>query len=178
MRKFILFSNILLLLFSCENKPHISQINEKKSISMIKKSRNLLETVVSDFRQGSYFICIKIINSREKDFTIVIENNVLFNFLSKDDISLDEKSYSKKVLYSINNNKNLLVSESLFSKLELFKVNKKIVLPDSNIKVIYFNENNVLKHVNYEIEKKVIYDLFIKGVYMYRDDESGYIVIN
>ena len=185
LRSSILRLNFLILvvslsILSCKS----SNDKDKQKANNVKDT---LEIITSDFSKGSYFIVLKIQNTKYNKLTkIVIQNDLLAATMSngktkleyqkkimnaiKNDlpISVDTADYNVLVSDSVNNIDSSIINASLKGK--MFFINKFFRKSNKGFYVQCFS--------NPEIEKQIIYVLINEYKLLLRtDDETGCIII-
>lgn len=175
----LIVCTMIVLLVSCKPKNNI-QVNHFENKSPVAKNIDFYNQILSDFRDGSYFLCLEVKCKETQNQQIVIENNTFFNILKKNNVILTETSYQNYIINSISVNKPLILNCNLLEKLKSYKVQcrkDKKNMSSTFIKNKYFKGKIMNAKINYELEKQIILDLFKIQVFVYRDDESGYIVL-
>ena len=149
-------------------------------IVLILGQDSLLRKATNDFSKQSpfLFIHLKQLNHKSSYF-YCIKNDDLFRFLYNDS-DISTKKYSLLVFESISKMKVITYKKNKYQELQRYKfeendrivntLNKKSV---EQIKYLYFRENILKKGLNDLIKRQIIYSLFLKGILIGIDDESG-----
>jgi len=146
-------------------------------ISVMQSCRDKVEMtdVLSDISSNAYYVCLKVISEGNTLETIVIPNNQLYYIIrSEREEGLDLESYLKLLLPKIEENEALNLTEEVYDKLQSYFLpsdwaSRKLKIGD------YFKDG--VQHTELDNEGVIIMQLYLKGYLVYKDDETGMLVL-
>ena len=145
------------------------------SIMQSCRDKDGMTYILSDISSNAYYICLKVICEGNTLETVVIPNNQLYYIIvseTKEGFGLE--SYINLLLPKIKEHEALESTEEVYDKL------KPYFLPSDwaskNIKIgDYFKDGVQFKELNEE--GVLIMQLYLKGYLVYKDDETGLLVL-
>jgi hypothetical protein len=141
---------------------------------------SLLQKVTNDLSKQSpfLFVHLKQFNHKSSDL-YCIKNDDLFRLLYSDS-NISTKRYSSFAFETISKQKNIDLKKKHYQTLRKYRfeknnriintLNKKGV---EQIKQLYFRGSILTRGLDDLLKQQIIYSLFLKGVFIYIDDESG-----
>lgn len=176
---------LLIFLTACgsDSKPNSER---KTKVAHQNLSSNMYDKIIHDFAIQSHYLVVIISSNGKAKFKAVIQNSDLYYVLNKGD-SLTRDQYVSLLKEKFAKNQPLEVKNSIYEELLRHDIKKwncdevESELLDSKIVLHkYFNKNGVIKneYVGKDIENCLINFLLKNSVFAYRDDESGYLVVD
>lgn len=140
----------------------------------------LLQKVTKDLSKQSPFLFVHLQQTNHKSSKLYcIKNDDLFRFLYEDSKISTEK-YSSLVFEAISKNKVIKYKKNSHNSLQSFrfKENDKFInalkkTSIQQIKNLYFRGSLINKKIDDLSKRQIIYILFLKGIFISIDDESG-----
>ena len=154
------------------------------SIIILFGQDSTLQKATKDFSKQSpfLFVHIKQLKSKSSSF-YCIKNDDLFRLLLKDSY-IETDKYSSLVFTAITKQNTIFCRRKCCVELQNYKfeINHKILSFLSKkslqqIRSLYFKGSIVKKDVSSSLKLQIIYALFLKGIFITIDDESGEYVI-
>lgn len=148
------------------------------------KNSEFYHLTTSNFSTSSYFICIDVI-CKDSLYTVVIQNNDFFDILFTNFKISSQELYTKKVLFSLINNKPFIVDTSTLNILKKgyiiekdYKLDSIIGLDEDSLLNKYFTNNIFNSKIhNFQEQKKVIFSLFKHQIPCLQQCVSGNICV-
>lgn len=150
------------------------------SILVLFGQDSLLQKATKDLSKQSPFLFVHLKRFNHKLSNLYcIKNDDLFRLLYNDS-NISTKKYSSLVFESISKQKNIVYKKNHSQTLlhYQFKTDNKIVNTLNKkgveeIKHLYFVGSILKKGIHDLLKQQIMYSLFLKGVFITIDDESG-----